>query len=154
MASVFGKLNPKDQAEIVVLDAPASFEPELKALDGVRIRRTLPKAPPLAFFLAFVKTRADVARLSKAVRTLAAGDAIVWFAHPKKSSKRYSSELGRDMASWQSLGAAGFEGVRQVAIDEDWTGTRFRRVEFIKSMTRHASGAMTRAGKARTTRSG
>jgi hypothetical protein len=149
--SVFGKLNLKAQTEIVVLDAPASFEPELKALHGVRIRRTLPKTPSVAFFLAFVMTRADVARLAKAVGTLAPGDAVVWFAQPKKSSKRYTSELGRDMASWQSLGAAGFEAVRQVAIDEDWTGTRFRRVEFIKQMRRDQSGAMTKAGKARTT---
>ena len=100
---------------------------------------------------AFVKTRDDVSVLAKAVGTLAEGDAIVWFAHPKKSSKRYTSELGRDMSSWQGLGAAGFEGVRQVAIDEDWSATRFRRVEFIKNMTRQQSGAMTKTGKARTT---
>jgi hypothetical protein len=34
------------------------------------------------------------------------------------------------------LGDAGFEPVRQVAIDEDWSALRFRRVEYIKSMTR------------------
>jgi hypothetical protein len=27
----------------------------------------------------------------------------------------------------------GFDTVRQVAIDEDWTALRFRRTEFIKS---------------------
>ena len=151
--SVFAKLNLKDHAEIVVLDAPASFEPELEALHDVRIRRTLPKVPPVPFLLAFVMTRADVARRATAVGALAEGDAIVWFAQPKKSSKRYTSELGRDMVSWQALGAAGFEAVRQIAIDEDWTATRFRRVEFIKRMKRHQSGAMTRAGKARTKRS-
>ena len=151
--SVFAKLNLKDHAEIVVLDAPASFEPELEALHDVRIRRTLPKIPPVPFLLAFVMTRADVARRATAVGALAEGDAIVWFAQPKKSSKRYASELGRDMGSWQALGAAGFEAVRQVAIDEDWTATRFRRVEFIKNMKRHQSGAMTTAGRARTNRS-
>jgi hypothetical protein len=147
---VFAKLNLKDHADIVVLDAPASFEPALKALDGVRVRRALPKKAPVPFVLAFVMTRADVARLAPAVGTVATGDAIVWFAQPKKSSKRYTSELGRDLASWQSLGTAGFEAVRQIAIDEDWTATRFRRVEFIKSLKRHESGAMTTAGRART----
>ena len=34
------------------------------------------------------------------------------------------------------MGKAGFEGVRMVAIDEDWSAVRFRRVEFIKTMTR------------------
>ena len=32
MASTFGKLNLKEQKHILVLNAPASFEPELKAL--------------------------------------------------------------------------------------------------------------------------
>ena len=34
-SGVFGKLQLKDQAEIVVLDAPASFEKAFKALKGV-----------------------------------------------------------------------------------------------------------------------
>ena len=53
---------------------------------------------------------------------------------------------------WKVLGAAGFEGVRMVAIDEDWLAVRFRRVEFIKAMNRDVSGAMTSAGKARTSK--
>jgi hypothetical protein len=48
------------------------------------------------------------------------------------------------------LGAAGFEGVRMVAIDEDWTAVRFRRAEFIKTMTRGSEWAMSARGKART----
>ena len=35
MADVWGKLNLKDHDEIVVVNAPASFETEIKALDGV-----------------------------------------------------------------------------------------------------------------------
>ena len=34
------------------------------------------------------------------------------------------------------MGEAGFEPVRMVAIDEDWSALRFRRAEFIKNMTR------------------
>jgi len=40
--------------------------------------------------------------------------------------------------------------VRQVAIDEDWSALRFRRVEYVKKMTRDKKRAMTRAGKAKT----
>jgi hypothetical protein len=32
--------------------------------------------------------------------------------------------------------AAGFDTVRSIAIDEDWTGLRFRRKEYIKSSKR------------------
>jgi hypothetical protein len=35
----FQKLNLKDQSTILVLDAPASFEPELAVLTGISIQR-------------------------------------------------------------------------------------------------------------------
>jgi len=43
------------------------------------------------------------------------------------------------------LGKSGFEPVRMVAIDEDWSALRFRKPENIKKMTR--SFAMTAEGK-------
>jgi hypothetical protein len=33
---------------------------------------------------------------------------------------------------WEVLRQAEFDSVRQVAIDDDWSALRFRRVEFIK----------------------
>lgn len=39
--------------------------------------------------------------------------------------------LNRD-DGWDELKKAGFDTVRAVAIDEDWSALRFRRVEFIK----------------------
>lgn len=71
----------------------------------------------------------------------------------KASSKRYRCEFNRD-TGWASVGATGFEPVRQVAIDEDWSALRFRRVEFIKSLTRAASGAITAEAKRRTSGQG
>jgi hypothetical protein len=60
-------------------------------------------------------------------------------------------DFNRD-TGWASLGAAGFEGVRMVAIDEDWSALRFRRVEFIRAMTRYKKRAMTKQGKQKVTR--
>lgn len=59
------------------------------------------------------------------------GDGIVWFAYPKGTSKKYKVEINRNRG-WQSVVDAGFEGVRAVAIDEDWSALRYRRIEFIK----------------------
>jgi hypothetical protein len=73
---------------------------------------------------------------------------VVWFAYPKGTSKKYKSEINRDNG-WQILGELGFEGVRGVAIDEDWSALRFRRVEFIKAMNRDKKRAMITQGKAR-----
>ena len=132
--ATFAKLNLKDQAEIVVLNAPASFEPELKSLKGVSVRRDA-KGGDIGFSLAFVMTQKEVDTLAPQVARQAKGDAIVWFAYPKGSSKRYKSQINRDNG-WAVMGDAGFEPVRMVAIDEDWSAVRFRRVEFIKTMNR------------------
>jgi hypothetical protein len=49
------------------------------------------------------------------------------------------------------MGAAGFEPVRMVAIDEDWSALRFRRVEFIKTLERGSARALTAEGRKRAT---
>ncbi len=149
MASdVFRKLNLKDQQEVVIINSPESFQGELTKLGDVKVRRVLPAKGPVAFALSFVTKQPEVDRLARAVGKLAEGDAVVWFAYPKGSSKRYTCEINRD-TGWKALGQAGFEPVRMVAIDEDWSAVRFRRVQFIKMMTRRADVAMTKAGKTR-----
>ncbi|HZF30314.1 MAG TPA: hypothetical protein VE907_14445 [Gammaproteobacteria bacterium] len=147
MSPVFKKLNLKDQKEIVVVGAPASFEPEIASLEGVAVKRSV--GGELAFSLAFVTKQKEVDALAKSVGKSAAGDAVVWFAYPKQSSKKYTCEFNRDNG-WAELGKAGFEPVRMVAIDEDWSAARFRRVDFIKSLTRPAEYALSAGGKAKT----
>lgn len=175
MPSVFGKLNLKDAAEIIVLDSPESFESALAELDEVAelialdrpdaadaadelgtanaarklvVRRSLIGVDSVTFFLAFVTRQREVDAHAKTLARLAKGDANVWFAYPKGTSKKYRCDFNRD-TGWAALGKIGFEGVRQIAIDEDWTALRFRRVEFIKTMTRDAARAKTRVGKQR-----
>ena len=133
--NTFAKLNLKDQTDIVIVNAPASFEPEIASLDGVTVRRSMSDAKHVDFSLSFVTKQKEVDALAKTVARKAAGDAIVWLAYPKKSSKNYTCEFNRD-SGWPSMGEAGFEPVRMVAIDEDWSALRFRRAEFIKNMTR------------------
>jgi len=146
MASIFEKLNLKDHQEILVVNAPASFETELSKLKGVAVRRSPKQVSGIAFSLAFVTKQEEVDALAGAIASKAKGDAIVWFAYPKGTSKKYKCDFNRDRG-WAALGKAGFEGVRQVAIDEDWSALRFRRAEFIKSMKRDAKRAMSSGGK-------
>ena len=148
MTDLFGKLNLKDQDTILVLDAPESFEPELAPLRDVTVLRTLPTGRAASFAIAFVTTLADVERISRTVAPRLEGDALLWCAYPKGSSRRYRCEFNRD-TGWAALRAAGFETVRQVAIDEDWSALRFRRVAYIESLHRDPARATAR-GKART----
>jgi hypothetical protein len=132
---IFGKLNLGSLTSIVVYNAPVSFEPELTRLKGVAVLRD-PKKPPAAkFALAFVTTQMELDRLSKLLAKAADGDALLWFAYPKGTSKRYTCEFNRD-TGWEVIRKAGFDTVRAVAIDDDWSAIRFRRSEFIKTRSR------------------
>ena len=149
--STFDKLNLKEHKLILVLNAPESFEPELKSLRGVTVQRDLKSLEQIGFSLAFVTKQKEVDTLGKAIGKKVAGDAVVWFTYPKGSSKNYKSEINRE-SGWKILGDAGFEPVRMVAIDEDWSAVRFRRAEFIKTLTRGKEHRMSAQGKARAAR--
>ena len=148
MSDLFTKLNLKDHTAVVVLDAPASFDAPLAALDATRVMRKVPAKGSVTFLIAFVTTLAAVERIARDVAPRLEGDAILWCAYPKGSSKRYTCEFNRD-TGWASLGTAGFEPVRQVAIDEDWSALRFRRAQLISSLRRDPARAISAGGKAR-----
>lgn len=148
MTPLFKKLNLKDQKEILVLNAPESFKSELQALNDASILSVISNAKNIEFSLAFVTTQKELDAMAKVIIEKTKGDAILWFAYPKSTSKKYKCEFNRD-TGWQALGDHGFEGVRQVAIDEDWSALRFRRVEFIKTMKRDSTRALSSKGKAK-----
>ena len=136
MTSIFQKLNLKAQRDIAVFNVPASFEPELARLDGVKIVRNPKRITAVQFALAFVVQQVELDRLSAMLAAGSDGDAVLWFAYPKGTSKRYACEFNRDNG-WQVIRTAGFDSVRQVAIDEDWSALRFRRTQYVKAATRN-----------------
>jgi hypothetical protein len=153
MLSTFAKLNLKDHDPIVVLNPPSSFERELATLHGVSVLRTSNEADDISFWLVFVTKQKEVDELARVIARSTTGDTIVWFAYPKGSSKRYKSEIDHERG-WQILGDLGFEPVRSVAIDEDWSAARFRRETFIKTMTRKPEHRMTEQARARAVKGG
>ena len=135
MPLLWEKLNLGERREILVVNAPKSFAAELKTLRQVRIRQRIAAIKQLTFALAFVVKQTELNRLSAAIAAKATGDAVIWLAYPKGTSKRYTCDFNRD-TGWDVLRASGFDTVRQVAIDEDWSALRFRRTEFIKHRSR------------------
>jgi len=128
---IFKKLNLGEHTEITIFNAPKSFEPELTNLKGVSVSRDPKKPESVEFGLAFATTQEELDRLSTILAAASEGDSVLWFAYPKGTSKRYRCDFNRD-TGWGVIRDAGFESVRQVAIDEDWSALRFRRVEFVK----------------------
>ena len=105
MSAIFKKLNLKEQTEIVVINAPESFEPELASLSGITVIRDIQEAQHVYFGLAFVTQQTEIDTITVSMVQKAEGDVIMWFAYPKKSSKKYTSALNRDhgweaWASW------------------------------------------------------
>ena len=132
MATIFEKLNLGNRQEIVVLGAPKSFEPELAKLPVITIHHHLESVAEADFWLVFVTRKSEVDKLAPQIAKRAKGDAVVWFAYPKGTSKKYTCDFNRD-TGWDALKKLGFDTVRSVAIDEDWTALRFRRKEYIKT---------------------
>jgi hypothetical protein len=147
MNDLFRKLNYKDQPTIYVVNAPESLADALDEMRAITpIRNSLTRARDAQFTIAFATRQKEVDAFAAQISKATTGDAVIWICYPKGSSKRYTCDFNRD-TGWAELGRLGFEPVRQVAIDEDWSALRFRRVGFIKTMTR--SFAMTEAGKAK-----
>jgi hypothetical protein len=148
MNAIFKKLNFKDQKLIYVVNAPESFQRELDDMASVtEISANLAGAKPITFFLAFVIKQSEIDKLVKQLVPKVGEDPVIWFAYPKGTSKNYKCDFNRD-TGWTAVWKAGYEGVRMVAIDDDWSALRFRQVENIKTMKRKF--AMTKTGKAKT----
>lgn len=151
MNPILKKLNYKDQPKVLVLNAPDSFQSVLSDLSsGTLLSLQLDQEKSFDFVMAFVRYQQEIDHLVPLFNAILPGDGILWFAYPKASSKKYRCDFNRD-TGWDMLGKFGFEPVRQVAIDEDWSALRFRRVEHIKSMKRQKNMAISADGNKKTT---
>jgi hypothetical protein len=133
MKDLLKKLNYKGVQRIAVINADEKFVGNLeKELGGVMIDKSIDQRFPYEFMIIFVKLVSEIESLApKALHNLTT-DGILWFAYPKKTSRKLSSDIDRDHG-WEVLIDRGFDKVRQVAVDEDWSALRFRNVRFIKS---------------------
>lgn len=149
MTPLFKKLNLGTCNTILVLNAPATFDLELSYLEPITVLREVNTKVNVPFSIGFAMTQSECDRISMTIATVADGDSLVWLAYPKSSSRKYKCDFNRD-TGWTVIGKAGFEPVRQVSIDEDWSALRFRRTEYIQRLTRRNSMAISPEGKRRT----
>lgn len=127
--SVAKKLGIKPGTEILLLNAPKGGLELLGELpEGVKVSKTAKSEHP--FVLAFVQTKADVEKVGRAAVKAGLAEGALWFAYPKKTGK-IKTDLTRD-EGWDCLYELKYRPVTQVAIDETWTGFRFRPVALVK----------------------
>jgi hypothetical protein len=133
MKKLIEKLNYKGHERIALINAEESFTLPLTAeLVNVIIDREIDPRYPYEFIIVFVKSVSEVDSLAPIALHNLVADGILWFCFPKKTSKKYNSDIDRDHG-WNVLNESGLHGIRIVAIDKDWSAMRFRNIKFIKS---------------------
>jgi hypothetical protein len=133
MKNLLGKLNYKGQKRISIINAEENFINSISSdLKDVTIDQKIDPRYPYEFIIIFVKSISEVEQVAPMTLHNLMADGILWFCFPKKTSKKYKSDLSRDFG-WKGLNDSGLFGIRLVTIDEDWSAFRFRNKKYIKS---------------------
>jgi hypothetical protein len=126
---LFRKLNFKNQPEVLLVNPPDSFLPEIRQMQHLtKFTNDLGSPGKKGFILAFVTRQEQVNELSTVLVRKTDDNSVFWFAYPKQTSKKYKCDFNRDNG-WKILESLGFGSVRMVAIDDDWSALRFRKFE-------------------------
>ncbi len=149
MTSLFKKLNFKGPCTIYFYHAPLILKHELEKMsEWGDIFEDEKKPSQIDFAMIFVINQLEIDEVIQIIDPMLSHDAVLWFCYPKGSSKKYKSDINRDKG-WNVLGKYSFEPVRQVAIDEDWSALRFRKIHYIKKMTRREDFFLSEEGRNR-----
>ncbi|MFC4775925.1 DUF3052 domain-containing protein [Paenibacillus sp. GCM10023252] len=145
---VLKKLQYRDNGEaVLILNAPHSYDDVLQAFQG-EVHKDIRTGANYPLVQVFGTSNEDIQTLARQAASVLAPGGLLWLCYPKKSSKLFKKlDCSRETVGVM-LAAEGFEPVRQIAIDEDWSALRFKPVEEIKTLTR--SFAATDKGKERT----
>ncbi|MEB2784974.1 hypothetical protein [Algoriphagus persicinus] len=135
MDPILKKMTWKDGMNIQIWNAPAELNELISTWEAADLIQ--PSFKP-DFMLAFVQTEEEVKKYFFEMQNLAPEDQQIWLAYPKGTSKRYKAQINRD-SGWKFLGEFDYEGVRQIAINEDWSALRFRKTKYVKVMKRKFS---------------
>lgn len=146
MNSLLKKLNLKNQKSILILNAPEDLNGVFKEFSEYIEVKTSTETSETEFALIFCTKLEEIRKFAPMVDKIMANEGLFWFAYPKGISKKYKCEFNRDNG-WQSMGDLGYEPVRMVAFDEDWSALRFKKAENIKKMIRDTNWRMSEEGK-------
>ncbi|HEX3044190.1 MAG TPA: DUF3052 domain-containing protein [Bacillota bacterium] len=143
MNPIFKKLGLTNQNPVLILNAPEGYTGLLQELPA-----TIHSAPAgkYRFIQIFAHNLAEANQLVKESIQALEGDGHFWLCYPKGTSKKYKSDINREK-TWEVMAPYEFEPVSQVAVDDDWSAMRFKKVEHIKEMKRKT--ASTEKGKER-----
>lgn len=125
---LFKKLNWKNQPQVWVIDAPESFRTDTDQMaEFAEVKSGIPTpADKPQFIISFSSKKQDLDRISIALLPALDRNTVLWFAYPKGTSKKYKCDYNRDKG-WDVIASAGYQGVRMISIDDDWSALRFKK---------------------------
>ncbi|MBP8959731.1 MAG: hypothetical protein KBG40_04825 [Bacteroidales bacterium] len=134
MNTLLNKLNYKNQERILILNAEKAFIDKIKSekLD-IRIDTSIDPRYLYEIILIFVKFMSEVENTAPAAIHNLIANGILWYAFPKKACRNLKSDLDKDHG-WGALFDRGFDKIRLISIDENWSALGFKNIRFIRSV--------------------
>lgn len=108
------RLQVKKERRLALADSPISVEAPAAALNEAEV------------VVQFVRNRAEFDTKIPALLKVIRADAILWVAYAKLTSK-LAGDINRDIIHGASP-ALGIDCVSQIALDDDWSAMRMKRI--------------------------
>jgi hypothetical protein len=124
MMTLIQKLQAKGLETALVVNAPKEAAGIVKEIGAAMEVSDSPGKGPYGLILAFVQDSVQFAATLQKVRVIMIDSGKLWFAYPKKTSKRYASDMTRD-SGWETMKTLGYSPVRQIALDDNWSALLF-----------------------------
>ena len=119
------KLQLTDERNLLIQGLPSSIEKQFMKLAFAKCLTPLLKSKKIDFALVFAINEQQLKGIVQEVLPALRADGKFWVAYPKPGSK-IATTLKRE-CSWGCITGAGYEIVRDVALDHVWTAVRFKK---------------------------
>lgn len=131
---------PSGSDRVLVLNAPAGYVEQI-GLSSEHTNLDEDQAGSYEFVQMFFRSIRDVEEgAAKALHAIKP-DGLLWLCYPKGGAKA-GTDLTRDKG-WETVKAAGYDGIALVSLDETWSAMRFRPADKVKmtpGSSRRAAG--------------
>jgi len=126
-------MNPGMRA-LIIAPPPGYLKLLTSVPDGLTVSSRANGMYP--FVQVFATRLSAVRKFARKLSKYAAPHALVWISYPKRAS-RTQSELSRDLIR-ETMSGIGWRAVSIVAIDEVWSGLRFRPADQVGSRSKRS----------------
>lgn len=124
---ILKKMIYKEYSPVLFFNAPESAKELIDILKSRDVEVGTEINQKFDFQLNFFTEKLDFeANINKLLENLS-DKGVMWVAYPKKTSKKYKSDITRDVLRELSESQDDYEGVSLIALDDDWSCMRIKR---------------------------